>query len=150
VHAVDVPGRGEAAGVADLVRDPADLGQVVAVVAVERFVLDSLQHRERAPRDVVVDRGDLAGEPHHADDREGRLGVQYVPDEAARVAAALVGGQQVDRRQLGTEHAGHGEGGLAGVGVANGLLSDARDEACQAGASTRRGLHGQKPGAPHT
>src|SRR3954469_222188 len=58
VHAVDVPRRGEAADVADVVFAAADQVQF----GVEQLlVLDALDDRERAPGDVVVDPGDLAG-----------------------------------------------------------------------------------------
>ena len=66
VHPVDVAGGREAADVADVVGGPADLAEVVAVVAVERLELDALQDAEGAPRDVVVDLGELTRPP---DDR---------------------------------------------------------------------------------
>src|SRR4051812_37366701 len=67
VHAVDVPGRREAADVADVVLAAAE--QVA--LGVEQFlVLDTLDDGERAPRDVVVDARELAGLPDESDDRE--------------------------------------------------------------------------------
>ena len=72
VHTVDVAGRGEAADVADLVRVAADQAQVGVE---ELLVLDAPDDAERAPGDVVVDPGDLAGPPDQGDDRERTVGL---------------------------------------------------------------------------
>jgi len=58
VDAVDVVGRREAADVADVVVALAD---EVQIGVEELLVLDTLDDAERAPRDVVVDPGDLPG-----------------------------------------------------------------------------------------
>jgi hypothetical protein len=93
---MNVTGGRETADGPDLVRDPADLGEMVAVVAVERLVLDALHHSERTPRDMVVDRGELSGLPDESLDGERRLGVQHMADEVGVVASALLVGEQVD------------------------------------------------------
>src|SRR6188508_3255116 len=77
VDAMDVSGWGEPADVSDVVGAPPDQVQV----RVEQLlVLDALDDAERAPRDVVVDAGELAGPPDEGDDRERsvRLDVQVV------------------------------------------------------------------------
>ena len=57
----------------------ADLDQIVAVEAVHRLGLGALHDHERAPHQVVVDLGELAGPPHHGLERERLLGVQQEP-----------------------------------------------------------------------
>ena len=101
VHPVDVVGRGGGAGRARRADRRARLDQAVAVELVERLGLGALQDQERAPDDVVVDLGDLAGAPDDGGDREGGLGVERVAGVAVGAAGALVLGEE--RRRVGPE-----------------------------------------------
>ena len=140
MHAVDVAGRREAADVADVVVAAADQVQV----GVEQLlVLDALDDAERAPRDVVVDPGELAGPPDQGDDRERSVGldVQRVAAVAVRRAEALLGGQHVRGGQVPAQLVGDELRGLRPVGMALHSGADAGDEWAQpaGGADLGRG-----------
>src|SRR5689334_2120633 len=96
-------------------------------------MLDALDDAEHAPRDVVVDAGELAGSPDQCDDRERSVGldVQGVALVVVGGAEAPLGGQDVGGGQVPSQLFGDELRGLGAVGVALDGGADAGDERAQ-------------------
>ena len=136
---MDVARRRESRDFAGVVRAAPDFDEIVAagVGRVELLVLDSLDHAEHAPCDVIVDRRHLARAPDEGEEREAAvaLDVEHVGLIARRVPAALLPRQDVGRRQVALELRRHELGRRLPVGM---LLDDTSNRLHQPG-QLRRG-----------
>ena len=116
--------------------------------AVARLALAALVDADDAPRDVVVDRRALAGQPHERDDREPAAwrDVQQVLGVVVGVAGAVLGGQpavlgeqraQARADGVGVVDESVGVRGEVGQGIGRHAGSDARRHRTPVGLLTR-------------